>query len=129
MEAFLLQDWTNILVTGATQTVVQSEEKWLDLDGYRDLVMWLDVKSVAQSGYVVVDYQTSPVPDENYFVTMWSETLAVSNTPAVKTILSTATTPFEVWLRWKLRTSGTPPGDWGGCFRIHCTANGKSVRT
>jgi hypothetical protein len=127
VDTFLLQDWTSILVTGATPVVVQSEEKWLDLDGYRDLVMWLEVKSVTQSGYVVLDYQTSPVPDENYFVTMWSETLAASSTPAVKTILSTATTPLEVWLRWKLRVSGIPPSDWGACFRIHCAVNGKAL--
>lgn len=127
MEGFLVQDWTNIVTSGASTTIVQSEEHWLELDGYRDLVMWLEVKSVAAPGYVVLDYQTSPVTDENYFITMASETLVTAAAPKITIIKSTATIPFEVWLRWKLWVSGTPPGDWGATFRVHCAANAGMV--
>jgi hypothetical protein len=129
VEGFLLQDWTSIRVSGASATVTQSEIGWLDLDGYRDLVMWLEVRNVAVGGgtSVVLDFETSPVPDDNFFATMASETLAASGSPVITKILATAATPLDVWVRWKLRATGSPASEWGATFRIHCSANPTKV--
>jgi hypothetical protein len=125
VDGYLLQDWTTLRATSAQTTVVQSEVGWLDLEGYRDVVLWLEVRHVANGGgtNVVLDYQTSPEPDESYFTTMESETLTASADPVVQPIPATATTPLEVWLRWRLRVTGSPSSDWGATFRIHCAAN------
>ena len=120
-----MTDWTTIRATGATTTVVQSETTWLNLGGYRDLVIWLDVRSVIVDPFVNVnlDFQTSPVPDEKYFVTIANQVLAASGTPTILKVLSTATPRLEVWLRWKLYVTGTPSNDWSATFRIHCAVN------
>ena len=46
----LLQDWTTLRFNGSTQSATQSELTWLDVGNYRDVIFWLEVKSIALGG-------------------------------------------------------------------------------
>jgi hypothetical protein len=123
----LLQDWTTLRFTAATPSVTQSKLTWLDVDGYRDVVFWLEVKGLILGGgtAVVLSYQTSPSRDEDLFGTMTSFPLSVTSTPFITKVLDVQnpTRPLAKWLRWSVRVAGTPSSECGLTFRIHCALN------
>jgi len=127
----LWQDWTTFRLTGATNTVVQSEPLWLDVDDYRDVVFWLEVKqlSLGGAGAVICAYETSPSKDEVLFLSMSSFPLGLTSTPYLTKVLSAQnpSRPLSKWIRWRLSLSGTPTGEWGATFRIHCSLNRSRV--
>jgi hypothetical protein len=128
----LWQDWTTLRLTGATNTIAQSEPLWLDVDDYRDAVFWLEVKNREIGGAVgvVCVYETSPSKDEVLFRPMTGPfPLAVTSTPYITKVLEAQnpSVPLSKWIRWRLYLSGTPSSEWGATFRIHCSLNASRV--
>lgn len=126
MHGVLLQDWTCLRASGAT-TVVQSELLWLDVEGYRDVVFWLECKEVNVGGAtaVILSYQTSPTKDDALFSSMSLFPLGVTSVPFITKVLEAQdpTIPLSKWLRWRVSLSGSPSSDWGATFRIFCALN------
>jgi hypothetical protein len=125
---YMLQDWLTIRGTQSGSHITQSEADWISFQPYQDIVFWLEVKSVTLAGLtsLTLEYQTAPAKDESLFVPMVSAvTLAASTTPAVTKVLlaQNPSVPLARWVRWKLFPNGTPSGEYGTCFRIHCAAN------
>jgi hypothetical protein len=124
----LWQDWTTVRLTGATNTITQTEAHWLDVDDYRDVVFWLEVKQYSVGGAVGVlcSYETSPSKDDVLFRPMNGVfLLGVTSTPYLTKVLEkqNPSTPLSKWIRWRLFLAGTPTGEWGATFRIHCSLN------
>jgi hypothetical protein len=64
--ALCMQDWT--VVGGNASTVLQDECDWVDLLGYQDAAIYLDVASVTDmSVQPTIMIQTSPARDEVIF--------------------------------------------------------------
>lgn len=131
MDGFLLQDWMAVRLPYNTAPLAQDEASWRDLSRYRDLAVWLEVRSIdlaAGITGIVVSYETSPTKDESLFVSLaTSSTLtAPLATPEVKRVLLGAnpTVPLARWLRWKLSTTGTgTSGVSAITFRVTLAAN------
>jgi hypothetical protein len=127
----LWQNWTTLRLTGTTNTVVQSEPLWLDVDDYRDIVFWLEVKQLALggAGAVICAYETSPSKDDVLFSAMSTFPLGLTSTPYLTKVLSAQnpSLPLGKWVRWRLYLSGTPTTEWGATFRIHCSLNPSRV--
>ena len=125
MYSFLLQDWVTIRGASSVATVIQSEDCWLDLTSFQDVVAWLDVKNVTTSGAsILLAYQSAATKDESLFLAITSA-LSVAGTgltvtPMIKDLTST---PLARWLRWRLSISGSPTATWDVTFRIFVAAN------
>lgn len=107
MHCFDAQPWTTIRTAKAATVVTQSEHLWLDLEEYRDIVLWVEVKEFsAGGGTLTFALETSPSKDDDLFT-------AIISTPAVITVAAVvvhhdwATVPLARWLRWKLTVGGT----------------------
>ena len=123
MDGILVQDWTTIRVTGATSTVIQAEENWVDIDSYGDLVFWLEVSNLLLGGGTAVQlaYETLPSKDESLVRSLSTFSLSAAATPHITKVLDGIATELPAaWLRWKLSALGSPSGEWGATFRIHC---------
>ena len=121
MHAFILQDWVTIR-GGATQ-VTQSQQDWLDLSPYQDVVLWLDVRE--QTGSPTITFQTAPAADESLFQALGgASTLVASSSPVVLSgLMSALATPLARYLRWQLNGSGS----WDAMFRVFVTANAPGI--
>ena len=134
MYSALLQDWITIRVSSGSTSITQSEADWASFQQYRDIVFWLDVRSLALAGGtdVLVSYETSPAKDESLFVPMVAA-VSLSNivgvTPTITRVLlsQNPAVPLSRWVRWRLSVAGTPTSDWGAMIRIHCSANAVGV--
>ena len=117
----LLQDW--ITIEGpATDTIAQSGPKWLNLEGYRDAIFWLEVGSqTTLNTELYMNYETAPLNDPTLFTPMVAEFLmATSATPLVTTVLlsQNPSCPVAGLVRWRIRQNAA--GTWRITFRIHC---------
>lgn len=119
----LFQDWTTIAGNGTTP-LGQSVLDWADLARFADVVLWLEVRAVANpgAGNVTLSYETAPAKDEALFRAVASVTLAASSTPVITKVrlADNPEVPLARWLRWKLQ--GTAAGDWSAAFRIFVSA-------
>ncbi len=132
MYGYLLQDWLTIRGTQSGAAITQSEADWMSFQPYQDIVLWLEVKSVTLGGLtsITLEYQTAPAKDESLFVAMTTAiTLSAGSTPTITKVLlgQNPTVPLARWVRWKMIPNGTPTGEYGACFRIHCAANAVSA--
>jgi hypothetical protein len=133
MHGFVLQDWITIRGGSSIATVTQSEHQWLSLDGYQDLLAWIDVREITGGGQntVVFNLQTAPIKDEILFQTMEptplaltiTQTLAPSVRKVVLAVSSTWTVPLGKFVRWQLVTGVAPSSSWDVTFRILVCAN------
>jgi len=134
MHAFVLQDWITIRGGSSVATVTQSEHEWHSLDGYQDLLAWIDVREASIGGgstFIQFNLQTAPLRDENLFVNMEPTPLTVSgalSTPSVRKVIlansSTYTVPLGKWVRWQLvALNSLPNSAWDTTFRILLCAN------
>lgn len=125
MYAFLLQDWLTIRGAPSVATVTQTENCWLDLSGYQDVVAWLDVKNFTSSGATIqLAYQSAVSKDDVMFQRLVSP-ISVSGTGiSITTMLKElTTTPLARWFRWQISVSGSPSATWDATFRILIAAN------
>lgn len=124
MHAFILQDWTTI--RGATPstsaTIIQSEDQWLDLTPYQDVVFWVDCRAVTGTT-VQVQFQTSPTKDDSLFTNIVTAALFTTVAPQIyQVILSkTAGVPLARYVRWMVTSQST--GVWDSTFRVLAAAN------
>jgi hypothetical protein len=132
MHSFVLQDWNTIRGGSSIATVTQSEHQWLSLDGYQDLLAWIDVREFTGGGQNTVTFnlQTAPLKDEVLFSTMEPTPLAVTQAltvPSVRKVVlavsSTWTVPLGRFVRWQLVTAALPSSSWDVTFRILVCAN------
>lgn len=139
MHCFLFQDWVTLRGSTAVQTILQSEDGWLDLESYQSAVFWVDVRectgptgSTTSPTGLFVDFQTSPVLDDAYFTSMVNSTGGVPllaptifGGPLVQRALYTQSyTPLAKYLRWFVNTNGaTPTATWDVTMRIWVAAS------
>lgn len=133
MYSFVLQNWTSIAGISFT-SVTQTEQDWLDLTPFQDIVAWVDVKEVSGSPVPQLFLETAPSKDERLFVAMAGApfTMAVSAAvPPVPTViqllLGTAATPIAQYLRWRLQPQSVG-GIWDVTFRILIAANAPGLQ-
>jgi hypothetical protein len=133
MHAFVLQDWTTIRGGTSVTQINQSESEWQALDGYQDLIAWIDIREVTigtGATYIQFNLQTAPMKDEILFANMELTPLTVSaalSTPSIRKVIlansGTYNVPLGKWVRWQLSTFGTPSAVWDATFRILLCAN------
>lgn len=117
----LLQDWTEIEGVGAV-TFTQSGARWLTLDGFQDVVFYLEVR-LKEIAELLLDYDTAPSLDPTLFQSMATVPMHVSTTPAVTRVLLSMnpSVPLAGLVRWRI-TSLTANDPWRVNFRITCVA-------
>ena len=124
MHTYLFQDWITIRGSSAVTTITQTEDCWLDLAGFQDVVFWLDVKNFGGGGATAqIAYQSATTKDEAFFlriVPVLSFAQGLTITTATK---DTTATPLARWLRWQLSVAGSPSSAWEATFRIFVAAN------
>lgn len=131
MKSLRLQDWTTIRILNTISSVTQSEDCWLDVEPYQDLVIWTDVKSVTGSpGTLTLTYETAPCKDDSFFSPIFTGfSPAAAALPRIdKRLMTDAATlvPPAKWLRWKLGLSGAT-GAWDVTFRVWIAANSANL--
>jgi hypothetical protein len=113
--SYLLQDWTTVR-GAANQTLTQSFQNYLDLDGYIDAIFYLQVSYVSSSP--VLNYQSAALPDDAYFYTIATRTLSASTTPFQdKVLFASAAAPMSRFIRWSI----THTAAYAATFRVWCT--------
>jgi hypothetical protein len=119
----MLQSWTTVRGTNAA-TVIQDEADWVDLNGFADAGLWLDVSSFAVGQTVTLSIETSATHDESGFrAAMQPTVLTVTSTPLLlKTARTPTLGPMARWMRWKI----TGTGAWDATFRIRGAAGRSS---
>jgi hypothetical protein len=131
MYTFLMQDWVTIRGAPAVKQINQNADHWLDVTGFQDSVVWLDVKSFTTSGGALLNFfcQSSPTRDEALFTTVSNEGSAISINQVgliVNAIIQSSNNtivPIARWLRWQLGVSGSPTANWDVTFRVFIAAN------
>lgn len=131
MYSFVLQDW--ITITGATTTpIVQSEQGWLEMGPYQDIVAWLDVRAQSGGSVPTLLLETAPAMDDVLFVPMTGSTnmdVTAYPTPpkVIQILMGTATVPIARFLRWKV--TGSPSNNkWDVTFRLLVAANAPGLQ-
>jgi hypothetical protein len=120
MHSFMLQDWTTI--RGAVTTVTQSEDQWLDLTSYQDVIFYVDCREFTGTT-TAIGFQTSPTKDETLFTNIVAATnFTTAGVQVYKVILSAvgANVPLARYVRWQING---PAGTWDATFRVVVTAN------
>ncbi len=125
---FLLQSWITARGTG-TNSVIQDERDWVDLNGYADSGLWVDISSLTPGvgGPVTLTIETSATHDESGFRPSAPPiAVGVTSTPMlVRTASTPAIGPMARWMRWKLTAPGAV-GQWDATFRIRGAAGRSS---
>lgn len=120
MKSMLLQDWVDISGPGtAGSSVVQSESAWLDLSGYRDAIVWLDVREV--TGGPSLLYQTAVTRDDSLFATVATLSPVATGINLTAVLQDTASVPLAHWFRWRIQPVGGVA--WDMTFRIWLAAS------
>ena len=119
----LLQDWLDLEGFGNTE-VLQSGAKWPNLDGYQDVMFWLDVRMLTSPGVELrMHYQTAPTSEPSLFTNMVADfPMVVATAPVLTTVFQSASplVPLSGMIRWKI--TSVAAGAWKLAFRIHFVA-------
>jgi hypothetical protein len=130
---FVLQDWTTLLVDKTIKNVVQTEELWLDLSAFQDVVFYYQVtaKTTPAGTSMRLILETAPSKDEALFQSMGFGGVSASTSPTLVPVLLSSfdVAPLAQWARWRLHIVGNPDSVWGTCFRILGAANRVSAPT
>jgi len=125
MQTYVLQDWVSINGAAGGNPVIQTEQGWLDLSPFQDLVAWIDMPQATGSpSNPTLFLETSPSKDDVLFVSMNGATGYPLSTAAMPTVasllLGVANTPLATFLRWRIVG---PTGAWNASFRITISVN------
>lgn len=124
MHAFTLQDWRTVRGAPSVTSVTQTEDCWLDLAGYQDVVAWLDVKNFTSSGATVqLAYQSAVTKDEILFQGLVSPIALAAGVSITSMLKELTATPLARWFRWQISVSGSPSATWDATFRVLLVAN------
>ncbi len=123
MHAFILQDWNTIRGASGVSTVIQSEDCWLDLTPYQDVMFWVDCRAVTGTT-VQIQFQTSPTKDDSLFTAMLAAATFVTSGPQISQVILSKTSgvPLARYVRWMI-TSQTTTAQWDSTFRVLVAAN------
>lgn len=116
--SYLLQDWTT--VNGAASgTVKQGEDRYLDLAGYQDVALYLDVGTSSPTGLTVA-VETSPLKEDGHFQAMYTFSSLTTGLQALGIVRwASASVPLARFVRWKITASTA----WNVTFRLWINAN------
>lgn len=129
MIGFAIEGWRTLRIGAGS--FVQEEERWIDLAAYRDVSLWLQVKSVQVDGFegaCRLHYEVAPDRDDGLFrsvaeITLgsWGSSPLITTTPVVTSIALRVApeVPLARWLRWRMRATF---GSAGACFSLAGTA-------
>jgi hypothetical protein len=122
MHAFILQDWNTIRGASTVTTVIQSEDNWLDLTPYQDVMFWVDCRALTGTT-VQIQFQTSPTKDDTLFTAVVAaQTFLTSGVQVYQSILSKTTgIPLARYVRWVVTSNVTVT--WDATFRVLVAAN------
>ncbi len=133
MYAFDFQDWITVRGpqqgSGTLVSITQSEDCWLDLAGYQDIVLWGQISEVSLGGSSQLNllFQTSATKDETLFVTMATGQIVpggVGSTGVITVLKGVAVQPLARWVRWQIVPATYPSiGVWDVTFRVFLCAN------
>jgi hypothetical protein len=126
MYCFVMQPWTTIRGQSTVTTINQTENCWLDLSPYQDIVAWLDCKEVsAGTGgtNVQIAYQTAPTKDDSLFVSVVAAANIATGVATTIMLKDVVANPLGRWLRWQLTVTGSPSTAWDATFRVFIAAN------
>jgi hypothetical protein len=127
MYCYVMQPWITIRGQSSTiPSITQSENCWLDLTAFQDIVAWLDCKEVAAGTggtNVQMAYQTSPTKDDSLFVPVTAAFNVATGVTTTVMLKDVVTNPLCRWLRWQLTVTGTPTTPWDTTFRVFIAAN------
>src|SRR5260370_42655114 len=106
MYAFLMQDWITIRAAASFNVINQSENCYLDLSGFQDLVVWTEVKGITSGGGTpTIMYQTAPSKDDSFFVPFGVEGGGVTSVCVaimqLFLISNNTSTTFSSYIRWQ----------------------------
>lgn len=124
MYSFMLSNWTTVRVQSTITTVKQGESTWLDLDGFQDVVAYLDVREFSPGGGtgLTLTYQTAPTKDDGLFAALTTGVAISATGVTITKMLKSTTAPLARWFRYQLSVTG-PTGPWDMTFRIWVSAN------
>jgi len=124
----VLQDWVTIEGTGI-DSIAQSASKWLNLEGYRDAIFWLEVTAATTVATELwMNYETAPLNEPTLFTAMVAEFLmTTSSTPVLTKVLlsQNPNCPVAGLVRWRIRSNAGLAAAWKVAFRIHCLGKRK----
>jgi hypothetical protein len=109
----MLQDWITLGGSTSTDTVIQSVRDWLRADDFSNIAFYLQAKEV--SGTVTLSYQTAPVEDEPFWVTMGTNQVTAATTRQTVYRYASAGTPLSSLVRFKVTGAGSA---WRITFRL-----------
>ena len=121
MHTLILEDWITVSGPGG-DTLTQDETRWLDLEPFQDIVVYLECREAAGSPTATINLQTAPAKDDSLFQQIASTTFAAGATPTLfPVLLASASTPLARYLRWQVTTPGGVA--WDATFRLLVAAN------
>lgn len=125
MYCYVMQPWTTVRGQSSIGTINQTENCWLDLSAFQDIVAWLECKEVSVGGgtNVQLAYQTSPTKDDSLFTSIVAAFNVATGVTTTLMLNGTASTPISRWLRWQLTVTGSPSSAWDATFRVFIAAN------
>jgi hypothetical protein len=123
MYCCVAQPWITVRGGSSISSITQSENAWLDLSPYQDLVAWLQVSELTNgSGTVSMAFQTAPTKDDSLFVAVTAAATVATGVAITTMLKDTTTNPLSRWLRWQLTVSGASSA-WDATFRLLLSAN------
>jgi hypothetical protein len=126
MHAFILQDWNTIRGATSVTTVIQSEDNWLDLTPYQDVMFWVDCRALTGTT-VQIQFQTSPTKDDTLFTAIVAATTFTASAVQVYQVILSKTTgsqvPLARYVRWVVTSAVGSGVTWDATFRVLVAAN------
>jgi len=70
VDGFYVHEWRTYRADPSLTAITMPESEWLDLAGYMNLVVWLQVREFSLGGaaHLQMGYQSSVTKDEEYFL-------------------------------------------------------------
>lgn len=130
MYSFVLQDWITLGGFSSSQ-IIQTEQDWLDMTPYQDVVAWLDVREASTSPAAKIYLETAPSKDGSLFMPMLAGGTALGAAPTpviVQLLMGSAAVPIAQYLRWRVQGTGGPLSLWDTTFRILVAANAPGLQ-
>ena len=124
--ALMSTDWTTVRGASSVTSVIQSPEGWLETSGHNDATFFIEVAEVTNpvagtNGFVFLQLESSPTPDESLFYTVAGPLVCVAgSSPVVLKTTGSSGMPLARYVRWHV--SANVAGAWDVTFRIrmHC---------
>lgn len=122
MIAHCLQDWMTLSGNAVSTPYRQSEDQWLELDGFRDCSVWVQSSVPRIADQFNLNLETSPTLDEALFQTVVQIQLGNGKQTIVRVARSRdASVQLARYLRWSVVPTGST--GWSLTFRVFVCLN------